>query len=245
MNLIDMLRLDLGEIEEEYRRIASSMERLGLSEYEARLFVALVVRNNGTAEELSELAMVPRTSAYKALDSLATKGFATRLDGRPTSYHPRPLEEIREKAIAELGEMFDRLESVRGILSERGNPQLIYTIIGKKRVLAKIGEMISSSKTSFLISSPAFAEVRGAHARLFKDAVTRGVRMQVVVEPGVKVPFSAEVNRRTGLLATDIIVDGKEALIASPDLDMCGYSDSEFLAGHLESFMQLAVQKGA
>jgi hypothetical protein len=40
-----------------------------------------------------------------------------------------------------------------------------------------------------------------------------------------------------------MIVDAKEALIASPDLEMCGYSDSPFLAEHLESFMTLALQK--
>lgn len=243
MNIVDLLRLDLGDIEKEYRRIASSLERLGMSEYEARLFVALVVRNHGTAEELAELAMLPRTSAYKSLDSLVAKGFVTSVSGRPTTYHPRPLEEVREKAIAEFNEIFDRLASVRGLLSEKGNPQLIYTIAGKKRVLDKIGEMLDASKRSVIISTAVLPEIRAAHARRFKDAVSRGVMIYVVVEPSVKVPFLAEVHRRTGLLATDIIVDGEQALIASPDLDMCGYSDSPFLAGHLQSFMQLALQK--
>jgi sugar-specific transcriptional regulator TrmB len=243
MNLIDLLRLDIGDIEKEYRRIASSLEKLGLSEYEARSFVALVLRNHGTAEEVAELAMMPRTSAYKALDSLVEKGFATSVSGRPTTYHPKPLEEVRDRAIAEFNEVFDRLASVRGLLSEKGNPQLIYTIIGEKRVLAKIGEMIEASKKSIIISTPVLPQIRSLHAKRFKEAASRGVVISVVVEPNVKVPFPAEVHRRTGLLATDMIVDGQEALIASPDLDMCGYSDSPFLAGHLESFMQLALQK--
>ena len=36
MNLMDILRLDLRELETEYRKLASVLEKLGLSDYEAR-----------------------------------------------------------------------------------------------------------------------------------------------------------------------------------------------------------------
>ncbi len=88
MNIVDVLRLDIGDIEKEFAQIASVLGNLGLSNYEARAYVALILRTHATAEEVAELAMIPRTSAYKALQSLVSKGFAQETDGRPAIYHP-------------------------------------------------------------------------------------------------------------------------------------------------------------
>jgi sugar-specific transcriptional regulator TrmB len=241
MNLMDILRLDLRELETEYRKLALVLEKLGLSEYEARAYVALVVKNHGTADELANLSMLPRTSVYKALRTLEEKKYVTSTVGRPTTYHPVSVEEIRSRTLAELNEMFDKLASIKGMLSEKGTPQLVYTIIEKKRVMAKIGDMIESAKRSLMISSPVIAEIRTVHGQKIKDAVNRGVNVVIITLPGAKVPESTEVYRKTDLLATDLITDGEMAMIASPDLELCGFSDNPFIAEHLERFMRMAI----
>jgi HTH-type transcriptional regulator, sugar sensing transcriptional regulator len=243
MNLMDILRLDLRELETEYRKLASVLEKLGLSDYEARAYVALVVKSHATADELAATSMLPRTSVYKALRTLEKKRYVTATVGRPTTYHPVAVEEIRARTLIELNEMFDKLASIKGMLSEKGTPQLVYTIIDKKRVMAKIGDMIESAKRSIMVSSPAIAEIRGAHAQRFKDAVNRGVKIVMITLPGAKVPESTEVYRKSDLLATDIITDGEMAMIASPDLELCGFSDNPFIAEHLERFMRMAIGK--
>ncbi len=243
MNLMDILRLDLRELETEYRKLASVLEKLGLSDYEARAYVALVVKSHATADELAAISMLPRTSVYKALRTLEKKRYVTATVGRPTTYHPVAVEEIRARTLIELNEMFDKLASIKGMLSEMGTPQLVYTIIDKKRVMAKIGDMIESAKRSIMVSSPAIAEIRSAHAQRFKDAVNRGVKIVMITLPGAKVPESTEVYRKSDLLATDIITDGEMAMIASPDLELCGFSDNPFIAEHLERFMRMAIEK--
>lgn len=243
MNLMDILRLDLRELETEYRKLASVLEKLGLSDYEARSYVALVVKNHATADELSDVSMLPRTSVYKALRSLEEKNYVTATVGRPTTYHPVPVEEVRARTLKELNEMFDKLASIKGMLSEKGTPQLVFTIIDKKRVMAKIGDMIESAKRTIMISSPVIAEIRGVHGQLFKDAMNRGVKIVVITLPGAKAPESSEVHRKADLLATDIITDGEMAMIASPDLELCGFSDNPFIAEHLERFMRMAIEK--
>jgi sugar-specific transcriptional regulator TrmB len=241
MNLMDVLRLDLRELEVEYRKLASVLEKLGLSDYEARAYVALVVKNHATADELAGISMLPRTSVYKALSALEEKRYVTSSKGRPTIYHPVPVEEIRARTLTELNEMFDKLASIKGMLSEKGTPQLVFTIIEKKRVMAKIGEMIESAKGSIMISSPVISEIRSVHGPKFKDAINRGVKVVVITLPGSKVPESSEVYRKSDLLATDLIVDGEMAMIASPDLELCGFSDNPFIAEHLERFMRMAI----
>jgi HTH-type transcriptional regulator, sugar sensing transcriptional regulator len=243
MNLIDVLKLDLNSVEEEYRKIASVLEKIGMSEYEARAFVGLTAKNHGTAEDIAELAGIPRTSSYKALQSLVEKGFVSSSEGRPTIFHPLSIEELRVKVIEEFEETFDKLEAVKGMLSERGTPQLVFTIAGKKGVLMKIGEMLDASTTRFIISTPAIHEVRAVHALRFKEAMGRGVEVIVITEPLLKVPNCSKIFRKKDLIATDVISDATSAMIASSDLSLCGFSDNPLIAQHLENFMKIVLDK--
>lgn len=239
MNIIDILRLDIVDIEKEFNLIASALGNIGLTNYESRAYVALILKSHGTAEEVAELAMIPRTSAYKALLALKEKQFVEEVGGRPAIYHPVPVEEIRTRTLNELDAVFNKLNSVKGILSEKGTPELVYTINGKKKVLGKIGEMLESSKRTFMISSPKMQEIRAEHSDRFKEAVKRGVHVTIITEPAVKVPQANEVFRRKELIATDVISDSTYAMIASEDLDLCGFSDNPLIAAHLENFLHM------
>jgi len=243
MNLIDILKLDLTSLESEYRNISSVLEKIGLSDYESRALVALIVKNQASADEVAELARIPRTSAYKALQALKEKEFVTSVEGRPTNFYPVPLEQVRARVIGELEEVFTKLEAVRGLLSEKGIPQLVYTISSKRGVLGKIGEMLDASKTRFVISTPAIQEVRSVHSQRFKEAVARGVEVIIITEPMLKVPPCTRSYRKRDLLATDVISDGLSAMIASPDLSLCGFSDNPFISGHLDNFMRIVIER--
>ncbi|MCX6651063.1 MAG: hypothetical protein NT131_05335 [Methanomassiliicoccales archaeon] len=239
MNIIDVLRLDIEDIEKEFNQISVILSNIGLTSYESRAYVALILKSHGTAEEVAELAMIPRTSAYKALISLKEKKFVEEAGGRPAMYHPVPLEETRTQVLNEIEGVFNKLNSIKGLLSEKGTPELVYTITGRKKVLFKIGEMLDSSKRTFIISSPKMQDIRSEHADRFKEAVKRGVLVTIVTEPAVKVPEATEVYRHKGLIATDVIVDSSRAMIASEDLNLCGFSDNPLIAVHLENFLHM------
>lgn len=243
MNIIDVLRLDIDDIEKEFNQIAVILGNIGLTNYESKVYVALILKSHGTAEEVAELAMIPRTSAYKALISLKEKKFVEEAGGRPAMYYPVPIEETRAQVVGEIEGVFDKLISVKGLLSEQGTPEVVYTITGKKKVLFKIGEMLDSSKRTFMMSTPKIQEIRLEHAERFKEAAKRGVKVTIVTEPAAKVPEATEVFRHKGLIATDVIVDGSRAMIASEDLDLCGFSDNPLIAVHLENFLNMV--KGA
>jgi HTH-type transcriptional regulator, sugar sensing transcriptional regulator len=237
MNILELLNLDMEEVEDEYQKIASVLRNIGLSEYESKVFVAIIIKSHGSADELAELSAIPRTSAYKSLGSLEEKGLITSIHGRPTIYHPVELEIIRNKFVTEMNDAFSKLNSVKGLLSERGNPELVYTITGRDRVIVKIGDMIDTAKKSILISSPVMKDLRTEHGQRFKEAIKRGVEIIFISEPMVKLPEATKVYRKSDLIATDIIIDESIALMASHDLDLCGYSDNPFIATHLETFI--------
>jgi sugar-specific transcriptional regulator TrmB len=237
---------ELGDLdlEEEYNRIVGVLQSLGLSNYEARVYIALVAHGFSDAETIAGTARIPRTSSYKALQSLCSKGFAFSTSGRPSVYKPEMPERIKEKILGDVSDTFDKLSSIHEIVREKGEPQLVFTITGKGRVLSKIGELLGKSSEKFMISTPTFSEIRETHKKGLEAAIRRGIRVVIITEPGQKVPEGAEVHWRKGLIATDVIVDGNEALIASPDLNACGFTDNPYLARHLENFLSIMIAHG-
>lgn len=232
---------DLRAMEKE--DILSLLRRTGLSDYEAKAYLALVLRSHGTAEDVADTADIPRTSAYKVLEALRQKGFVTSKGGRPAVFHHAPPLEIRDRLAAEMERGFQLLDSLRGSQTEKGSPQLVYTIMGKERVMAKIGEMLDMSKERFFLSSPDLTELINELASKFSNALKRGVHVTVVAQPSVRVPDATEVIRKQDLLATDVITDYEVALMATPDLSICGFTDNPFLAAHLDNFFQMSLER--
>src|SRR2546422_8963643 len=126
-------------------------------------------------------------------------------------------------------------------LGEKGEPQLIYTVAGKARVMEKIGEMLDTATENVTIATPAFYDIREKLAKKIENAMERGVLVNLITEQGQKVPEGAKVYYRKGLIATDIIADGERAMIASPDLSACGFTDNAALAAHLDAFLQILM----
>ena len=238
-SLISKLGGDLERLRDDYLRVSGTLARFGLSEYEARAYIALVALGSGSASYVAEIGQIPRTSAYKTMESLEAKGFARSKVGRPRSFAPVDPSEVEQRLESDIKDAFAKIRSVKDIMSERGVPQLVYTIMGRDRVLEKIGEMADKSEASFVISSPSFAEIRKRLGKRFASAASRGVKVTVITSPFVKVPRTFTAVRRKALIATDVISDGKMALLAAADLSACGYTDNAALSAHLEEFLRI------
>lgn len=231
------------DLEREYEAVARTLESIGLSSYEARGYVALVAHGYGSAEAIAETARIPRTSAYKVLQSLCAKGFAMSTRGRPTIFKPESPAKIKDKVTEHIAESFDKLEMLHEILRDKGEPQLVYTISGKGRVLEKAGELLDSCQEAYILATPTMHDFREALSKKLDNAVQRGIRVTVITEPLQKVPDGAQVYWRKGLLATTVIADAQKALLASPDLQASGYTDNANLAKYLESFLQILMEQ--
>ena len=229
-------------LEREFQGVSGKLESLGLSTYESKAYIALIAHGYGNAELIAKTAQIPRTSAYSVLKSLEAKGFAIATSGRPVIYKPEPPSKIFERVKVELEETFQKLELIHEILRERGEPQLVYTITGKDKVTEKIGELLDKSTNNFIISTPALSEIREYLSKKIQNAVKRGIEVTVITAPAQKVRWQVKVVRRKGLIATDVISDGKRALIASPDLNACGYIENASLARHLQQFLEILME---
>lgn len=229
------------DLDKEFERATRTLESIGLSSYEARGYIALVAHGYGSAETIAATAKIPRTSAYKVLQSLCSKGFAISTRGRPTIFKPEAPGKVKDRVIDHLNDTFGKLDVLHEVLRDKGEPQLVYTIGTKLRVLEKIGELLDKATESFMVSTPTFSEIRESLDKKIQHALDRGIRFTVITEPGQKIPEGVTPVYRRGLIATDVIVDGSSALIASPDLQACGYTDNASLSKHLENFLEIIM----
>jgi len=233
--------VDMVFLQEEYKNMILSLNRIGLTDYEAKVFIALVAAGYSTAEEVARMSSIPRTSAYKVLDSLREKGFISTSRGRPKLFTPIDIAQIKKEIMSDIESSFSKLELVKELIHERGVPQLIYTISGKERVRDKIIELFDNAGDRILLSSPSMKELGSRITGSMRMAGKRGINVSVVTRPFQRLPGGVHAKFRKGLIATDIVIDGKYALVASKGLIACGYSDNPGMAQHLENFLYIML----
>ncbi|AAT43652.1 TrmB family transcriptional regulator [Picrophilus oshimae] len=226
-------------------KTAEMIKILGLSTYEAQAFAALVYHGVANADTIADTAGIPRTSAYKIMESLVKRGFAKETDGRPRMYKPEDMNKIKNEYIDNINKLFDELKELQDLLPSKGEPQLIYTIYGRSKVMAKIAEMIDLSDKEIYISTPRIRDIRTELKKNIENAIKRGVHIIFVTPPNKRVPPNTEVHRKEGLIATDIASDGTRALLSGPDLDACGYTDNPALALHVYQFINMMINNEA
>ncbi len=245
MSMENFPDMDGKEIMEEFISLVTGLEKLGLSSYEARAYIALVVIKKGSADNIARTAEIPRTSAYKVLESLKHRGFVTSTKGRPVMYMAEPPEKISTELIRDIEGVFDRIAFLRDIVEFRGVPQLVYTLTGEEIVMEKVAEMLDMAEERVIISTPVISEIRRKLRKNIANALKRGVDVVIITAPLLKTPPNTRVVRRKGIIATDVVADGKMALLAAPDLSACGYTDDPSLALHLEQFLQIMMESSS
>ncbi len=230
---------------DEFRRATEVLGKVGLTQYEARAYIALVARGLGDATTLASAAGIPRTSAYKVLESLAEKGYAKPTGGKPILFRPTPPLDVAEQLKGAIQEVFERLANLHRLVAEHGEPQLVYLLSGREKVLQKIGELLDQSTSTFILTTPGVAEVRDELAKKIQHAVKRGVHVTFVTAPLQRVPEGVEYVARDNLLATEALADGEHALLAAPGLDACGFNENPILSALLKQFLEVVLESGA
>ena len=90
----------------------SVLESLGLTEYEARCFVALTRIGQGTAREIAEVAGVPRPRVYDSVEALQGRGLADVQDAQPRRFRAPDPHDAVETIRREYGRRLDRLDGL-------------------------------------------------------------------------------------------------------------------------------------
>jgi len=67
-------------------KVLSSLNAIGLTQYEAKVYTALASEGVATAKDISNICGIPYGKVYEILTSLANKGFILVLPSKPMKY---------------------------------------------------------------------------------------------------------------------------------------------------------------
>ncbi|MGB9965292.1 TrmB family transcriptional regulator [Halobacterium hubeiense] len=163
-----------------------ALKRLGLSTYEARVFVALQKLGTGSASEVADIADVPRSQVYGAAEDLEGRGLVDVEQSNPTRYRPVDVEEARERLYRQLRSesdaAFDYLESVREEYGATEESESIWTVRGDANVVSRAAELVESAEQRVVYGTDDTAQLEPAVRDALAAAVDAGVDVTVVSE---------------------------------------------------------------
>ncbi|MCK8519110.1 TrmB family transcriptional regulator [Methanoculleus sp. 7T] len=131
-----------------------SLKSLGLTKYEALVYIGLLRVAGATATEIHEISGVPRASVYPVLDRLVQKELVSVSHTTPKRFDAIPpdrgienlmrrIEDDAENARVAL-DVFYREKDSEG----RGNQELIWTVYGEENIKTRLADMIRSAEQS-------------------------------------------------------------------------------------------------
>lgn len=159
--------------------VIDSLETLGLSNYEAQVFLALQRLGTGTAEDVSEVSAVPRSQVYGAADDLAERGLLEVLETSPKAYRPVALSSAREllteRLERETARAFDRLEALRETAPEHVAGEGVSTLRGRQPIDDRIAALLAAATDTVVLVAPAAAALTEAIVAALRESAAEGV----------------------------------------------------------------------
>jgi len=128
------------------------LNRIGLTDAEARVYVALLQKGQLSGYEASKVSGVPRSKIYNALESLISKGFALFTEGKNSNnYISVPMEEVSEKIRHETESTLDELEEELKDCASKTDLEYIWHIREYSNVFTKCRKIVQDTKEELFL----------------------------------------------------------------------------------------------
>lgn len=165
-------------------QVEEALGRLGLSGYEARVFIALQKLGSGSASEVAEITDVPRSQVYGAAESLADRGIAEIQQSTPIRYRPVAPEEAEARLAAELEQERERafgyLENVEGSLSREAEQRdEVWTVEGEQNITERVHVLAENADNWILFGTRYPSLLDEGLEEVFLDRTSAGVEVTV------------------------------------------------------------------
>ncbi|MBS1254074.1 MAG: hypothetical protein MAG451_03130 [Anaerolineales bacterium] len=225
---------------------------IGFTEYEAKVYLALLRENPATGYHLSKEAGIPRSMVYEALGRLDVRGAVLKsAEDKATLYRPLPPDALLDRYRQEHRRLMHNLRSGLRQLYVAQDEDLLWTTTGREAVLAYAGQMIrgTESELMLVLADPDLESLReGVVAAADRDvtvsALLTGEGELSCAQAARHPPMESELHELTDSLV--IVADGREALIGSTDLEMTATitrNRNLVLIAHQFVWMELFAQR--
>jgi sugar-specific transcriptional regulator TrmB len=176
-----------------------SLTLLGLTEYEARAYRALLANHPVSAYRLGKLSSVPLSRVYEVVAHLVEKGAATVVPGEPARYVPVPPEILIQSAQNRLSNSLSTLQAELSSIYHAAGLEGSGWIRGERLVLSRLLSLIQSARTELLLAACASVQDRVAKS---VETVRLAARRRIYTTPFglTDMPFILLVDQQTLLI---------------------------------------------
>ena len=234
---------------------AEALKSLGLTKYEALVYIGLLRVNEATATEVHEISGVPRASVYPVLDRLVQRDIVSISHTSPRRFRAFPPVDGVKRL---MGRIEDQAEYVTGALQEiytgrsevdRGAPEMIWTIYGTENIMSRLAEALTHAEEEVRILS-CWKLIKNTVLPMLTEGIQRNVRIEIAIDQWEgEVPPGLEVRIKKPPIGHDrfgrdltggiFLIDQQKVLVITNALEENStalYSESD---GFLKLFMQL------
>ncbi|WNY27907.1 hypothetical protein MmiEs2_00860 [Methanimicrococcus stummii] len=159
-----------------------NLKKLGLSENEAKAYVALVFRKESSAREIHEFTEIPRAKVYEVLDGLVEKRYAEVLHGTPVHYKAtepeelvRMLREDFEEITATILKDFEEIEYVGP--DQIQDASFILYLRSEFTIRKKINELLDETRKNIIILSSSAEPLK----KIESDLISVKKRLNMII----------------------------------------------------------------
>jgi sugar-specific transcriptional regulator TrmB len=204
-----------------------SMENLGLTSYEIKVYLSLLEHGSMTASDISKTSGVPYSKIYEVLNSLENKVWLESASERPQKFFPKSpttaLEAIRLQKQNELKSNEEIIKNELMPIYEKSGikekPE-IWVVRGLYNIADKVSEIIQNSQRELLIALPQIAqEIAKSLQPMLRTLHDKGIRIVVLVSEGTSIEIIKAISRiadvriKDNMFGGGVIGDGIQVLI--------------------------------
>ena len=213
------------------------LQALGLTEYEARAYTALLALGRAVPARVARQAGIPRPKIYETLERLEGRGLAANVGQNPLEYAPLSAREYLARARRAFDDRLGALDRDLSRLAPDPAPEAVYHLYGEAAIRSLCEDLTLNARRSLFMAGEA------SFADRLERLSPRGVDLYRT--PLTNLPAIAAPGQRAFLLARD----GEAALVAH-FIDEGGVGEAHGVHTHnpviihlIEGYVQLAAQQ--
>jgi HTH-type transcriptional regulator, sugar sensing transcriptional regulator len=201
--------------------LLAKLDELGFTEYEAKVYLALLDDYPASGYQISKGAGVPRSMVYEALGRLKMRGAVLETPGeRATLYRPLPPDVLLDNHELAQRRLVAELRAGLAGLYQGREEDRVWSIHGREALLAYARELIRQAQREvyLVLDDPDVAALQDE----IVAACQRGVQASAVLTGEALVqcsqivrhpPLESQLHELSGTLV--VVVDGQEVLVAA------------------------------